>query len=948
MFTKLTEKQIKEKLEFSKNFSNSKNPADGSIVDANANLTIKSIPAMEHEMFKDFSIQINRKRIFNKLEELFDKPTAESYMSAIKNHYIYIHDEISSKPYCCSITLTPYLLNGTKNIGGESTAPKHLHSFAGSFVNLIYILASHVNGAVGVSEFFLVFDYFANKDFGNNYLIEKEELIKNYFQEIIYCLNQPASARGGQSVFSNFSIFDKYFFDRIFNEFVYPDLSKPDYNRIRKLQFLFLNWFNKERTKAILTFPVVTVSMLIENDKPKDTEFAKTIAQELSEGNSFFIYQSKTADSLSSCCFDENEMCLSRSSNVINYMTFKELYKSKYDDTKQNFKIFHNGSWVDGKLIKIDKNQKRMFKVITINNKEIIVTENHIHPTFLGDKSTIDLTPNDYILFNNSKLDPISEQNLTLSQGIFIGVYLRVGSLIRNVETGFNFFLNEKKYKKLLPHIISALKAWGISESVIKLNSSNNIYSIGLYSENMMDKIRYWVKGNYANEKEINMDCLAQSIAFRSGIIKGIYIINGRNNQIYSTSEKMIKQLETIIVSLGFNSIIDINNKIIIRKKEYNRNFKLYCIRIYSIKNKRDVKDVYKIKNNLIYFKIKNIYEINNHVSNDVYCFEMVNQEEPYFTLPNGIITHNCRLRSELVKNTFSYTLGAIGVMTGSVRVITLNLNRIIQEKYKINKINFISFFKNELKNIVQTLHKYHIAHREVLKEFQKNGMMPIFDAGFISLDKEYSTIGINGIVEAAEFLGYDISNNEKYTNFITEILKVINEENKIGKMKYHCMFNTEFVPAENLGVKNAKWDKEAGFEVKRDCYNSYLYKVEDETINVIDKFILHGEKSNKYLDGGSALHLNLEEEISKEQYLKLFEIASKTGCSYWTKNVKSSYCEDCNNIDKRTLYECPKCKSKNISWLTRIIGYLKKIKNFSSARQVEAALRFYHKENIK
>ena len=158
-------------------------------------------------------------------------------------------------------------------------------------------------------------------------------------------------------------------------------------------------------------------------------------------------------------------------------------------------------------------------------------------------------------------------------------------------------------------------------------------------------------------------------------------------------------------------------------------------------------------------------------------------------------------------------------------------------------------------------------------------------------------------------------------------------------------LFNTEFVPAENLGVKNSKWDKAEKLKVNRECYNSYFYVVESENTNPIDKFILHGAKYTKYLDGGSALHLNLDEHLDVEQYLQLLRVAAINKTNYWTVNVKNTVCNECDHIDKSTHEKCPVCGSTNIDYATRVIGYLKRVKSFSGARQVEEKDREYSNE---
>lgn len=304
-----------------------------------------------------------------------------------------------------------------------------------------------------------------------------------------------------------------------------------------------------------------------------------------------------------------------------------------------------------------------------------------------------------------------------------------------------------------------------------------------------------------------------------------------------------------------------------------------------------------------------------------------------------------CRLRNELQDNTFSYTLGAGGVSTGSKCVITINFNRLIQNIYKTPEEYQTDVNHNKLdtaiREQVDKIHKYLIAYNSILEDSLKAGLMPVYDAGYISMNKQFLTIGINGLIEGAEYLGIHINPNEDYFNFCTTCLKPIYEMNKKAKTK-EIMFNTEYVPAENLGVKNAKWDKEDGYFSPRDCYNSYFYKPEDDSLSIIDKLILHGKSTTQWLDGGSALHMNLEEHLTKEQYKKIMIDAAKAGCGYLTFNVPNTVCKDCGYISKHKFDKCPRCGSENVDWATRIIGYLKMISKFSEQRQIEASKRYY------
>lgn len=297
-----------------------------------------------------------------------------------------------------------------------------------------------------------------------------------------------------------------------------------------------------------------------------------------------------------------------------------------------------------------------------------------------------------------------------------------------------------------------------------------------------------------------------------------------------------------------------------------------------------------------------------------------------------------CRLRNEIQDNTFSYTLGAGGVATGSKGVMTMNVNRLVQIAERDN-INISDMIRTQ----AQKMHKYLIAYNEIVKDNFKAKLLPVYDAGYISLNKQFLTIGINGFVEGAEFLGIKISPNEEYFSYGESILKPIYEENKKARTK-EIMFNTEFIPAENLGVKNAKWDKDDGYFSPRNCYNSYFYIVEDDSCNVIDKFVLHGDRMTKYLDGGSAYHCNLDEHLTQKQYLKLLEVAVKTKCPYFTFNIPNTICNECKHISKHHLDYCENCGSNDVDWITRIIGYLKRVSKFSEVRIEEAGKRFYDK----
>jgi ribonucleoside-triphosphate reductase len=605
------DREVKDKLDFLINYCNAQNAASGSKYDANANVEKKNIATLIGELPKSNFIRLNRRMLCDRIKDMYGKEVADRYIELLNHHFIYKNDETSIANYCASITMYPWLLEGTKSIGGNATRPTNLKSFCGGFINMVFMVSSMLSGACATPEFLMYLNYFIGMEYGKDYYTRANEVvdlstrkrtldkvITDCFEQIVYSINQPTGARNYQSVFWNISYYDKFYFKSLFGNFYFPDGSQPDWDSLNWLQKRFMKWFNAERLKTVLTFPVETMALLSENGDIADKEYADFTAEMYAEGHSFFTYVSDNADSLSSCC----------------------------------------------------------------------------------------------------------------------------------------------------------------------------------------------------------------------------------------------------------------------------------------------------------------------------------------------------RLRNEITDNEFSYTLGAGGVSTGSKSVLTINMNRCIQYEEQ-NRMPFLSF----VEEVIDLMHKVQMAYDTNLRYLRDKGMLPLFDAGYIAIDRQYLTIGVNGIVEAAEFKGIEISDNPEYQHFVEEILSLIEKYNKQYKQP-GLMFNCEMIPAENVGVKHAKWDKEDGYKVPRDCYNSYFYVVENQNTNVLDKFKLHGERYIKHLTGGSALHCNLEEHLTQEQYRQLLKVASKEGCNYFTFNIPNTVCNDCGHIDKRYLKKCPKCGSEHLDYLTRVIGYMKRISNFSAARQVEAGKRFYAK----
>ena len=170
-----------------------------------------------------------------------------------------------------------------------------------------------------------------------------------------------------------------------------------------------------------------------------------------------------------------------------------------------------------------------------------------------------------------------------------------------------------------------------------------------------------------------------------------------------------------------------------------------------------------------------------------------------------------CRLKNMIQTKEFNFTNGNMGVQTGSKSVITLNLNRIIQDwtrseygitNAEVNYLNNPNTFHEYLINILERVYKYHTAYNALLHDMYDAKLLPVYSAGFINLDKQYLTIGINGLNQAAEFLGITCTDNPEYQSFCQQIFSIIKEQNLKHKTKRET-FNTECVPAESLAIKN-------------------------------------------------------------------------------------------------------------------------------------------------
>ena len=315
--------KYRNKIEYMKEYRTALNAATASKRDPNANVEHKNIVTAAGEMMKEDSIGVNRLLMCDKLLELYGKEWPDMYLKDIESHLLYKHDETSLFPYCVSITMYPFLFEGTESIGGSSKAPKHLDSFCGEFINLVFNIAAQFAGAVSTPEFLMYFDYFLRKEYGDQYYLNSnlvvtspivlreqtiEDVINAKLQQIVYSINEPAAARNYQAVFWNIASFDEPYFKGLFDGFVFPDGTTPIWESLDWLQRHFMNWFNNERCKKILTFPVETMNLLNNNSEYVYKPYFEFTAEMYSKGHSFFTYTSNSVDSLASCCRLKNEL----------------------------------------------------------------------------------------------------------------------------------------------------------------------------------------------------------------------------------------------------------------------------------------------------------------------------------------------------------------------------------------------------------------------------------------------------------------------------------------------------------------------------------------------------------------------------------------------------------------------------------------------------------------
>ena len=476
---------VSNKKKFIENYKKASNTANAT-VDDNSNVGNKNVGVLNAEIHKADNIKISRGMITDKLKELYPNFNAKKYAQDIDDHLIYKHDESSFSgaiaPYCTSITMYPFLINGLKNIGGLSATPKNIDSYCGMYCNLIFNISAQYAGAVATSEALLYFTYFAKKEWGDDFYLHADSIYKvgpklrdllnkthywcdtitelaehdfgseelnllrdeiigemekplteeelkdfvehvkedpnysiklgdgsrtirsqiyQYWQQIIYSINQPAGSRGLQSPFTNFSYFDKPFFDGMFGDFMFPDGTKPDWESLKWIEKEFMMWFNRERLKCIMAFPVESFTLLYRDGKFEDEEMFQFVCDEYARGHSFFTYISDTVDSLSSCCFMGDEEITVQKNGKTETLSIKDFVErftteadefGKHVDTGYQTVSYNaeNSNFEEADIVGVLKKEcdDELYS-FNVDGAEINVTPDHI--MIVKDKETQDI-----------------------------------------------------------------------------------------------------------------------------------------------------------------------------------------------------------------------------------------------------------------------------------------------------------------------------------------------------------------------------------------------------------------------------------------------------------------------------------------------------------------------------------------------------------------------------
>jgi len=284
-----------------------------------------------------------------------------------------------------------------------------------------------------------------------------------------------------------------------------------------------------------------------------------------------------------------------------------------------------------------------------------------------------------------------------------------------------------------------------------------------------------------------------------------------------------------------------------------------------------------------------------------------------------------CRLRSE-TDNEYFNSFGSGSSKIGSLGVTTVNLPRLA-----FRSGGSEAKFFEDLKDLVGTAARVNHTKRSIIKSRIESGNLPLYSLGFMELSKQYSTLGVNGLNECVEIMGYDIL-NEYGQDFVIRMLNFINEENDKYQKTYKTPHNCEQIPGENVSIKLADKDRFLGYNDKYDIYSNQFIPLVTKA-DLLDRIRLQG-LFDGHFSGGAICHLNLEEKVEDtSKVVDLIKHCAKSGVIYFALNMNLQRCVEGHMSVGKKEY-CAVCGKEVIDNYTRVVGFLTNVKNWHKVRR--------------
>ena len=923
--------------EFIDNFVEKDTVADASI-DPNANANHKDIRSFMTEKGKSEDKLFALNKIFLTIKKQWGLRTAKQWLEQEFSKGFYLNDSTTASyfPYCWANDLTRLATEGLFFLSDyNNQGPKHLTTYFDDVIEFTSFLSNRQSGAVGLPNVLIWAWYFWKKDVEEGYYMKDPNYYaRQQFQKFIYRLNQPF-LRIDQSAFTNVSIFDRPYLESLFGGVEFPDgtLAIDHIEDLINFQKVFMEVVSDIREENMFTYPVLTYSLYYKDGKFQDEEFARWCSTHNIKWSDSNFFVSDNIGVLSNCPLSADTKIVYWSDyyNQYKLSPIKEVYFNSLKQGKETIKVLSCGKEIKCKINKFEETPNYVIRLV--NGAEIKTTEHHLNKVLGKDYvETKDLTTEDYLPVSLTPYE--GTQTLTYEEGKIVGMFLGDGSYSTDSGTVV-FSLNADTDKDDIDFLYDyCSKKYGayVKSNLLTSQISNRqkCVNVSVNSDYMKGLITQFVEGDNALNKSISLKALSCSVGFRRGILDGLYTTDGGNsNRIYTSSASLKDTLVLMLATMGIPSTVSEDNR-------DNRlgNSTNYTIRWYTPEGRTQRKDIYKISDNLFWFKIKSIDKIDTK-STTSFCLEVIDENvEPVFMLGNGVLTHNCRLLSDTNKlDAFINSIGGTALSVGSCRVSTINLVRIAYES-EMNKKRYIKILKDRVLLDCKALYSM----RHIIKRNIEKGLLPNYQDGAVELDKQFCTIGGIGMYEVMDLFGLieeDELGNKRYSDeaveFATEILDVINDI----KDNFECdfSFNLEMIPAENCAGVMCTADNLLYEQNKYFIYsNQWIPLMEKCTIQ--EKCRL-GSLFDKKCGGGCIAHIDVEGRFPNEETAwDMLNYVASQGVIYFAFTTKISVCEDKHAfIGSKT---CPRCSKPIADTYARVVGFYTPVSSYQKIRKQE------------